>query len=524
MNPLNEGACMTLGTSMLNRWLATGDKKDLHLAVDRFEACFRNPKFSNFVRVKGAASAGLWAMDLEEYNRASDLFEDSVSLLPNIYQHLVDLRDWQYVLSSLTGLAELIASARLLHNSQSVWEALHRMEYARGLIASVTINARNDNRIVVQPSIRGGINNQYNEQLFMNLADNGPIITFVVSQHKSSAIIITSEGVRSIDLPNLKWKDLQQDAIEYVVGENATTKGTESTRFVRNKRFQKLLVWLWNVAVKPVLENLGFYRDSVAQSKLPRLWWISSGLMGAMPLHAAGTHSHGSRENTISHVVSSYAPTIQSLRYSRQRLIEIRKGKDPSVMVAAMPKTEKKKELKVEDEISMLETAFSKITVLRSPTEDVALESMRTHNIGHFICHGFSHPYDPSQSGLVLSSGTLTLETLLKHYFPEAHIMYMSACSTAETSNTKLVDEVLHVGSGFQLVGFPHVIATLWEVENKEATKVAKKFYSGIKANGRGYLEEGVVARALHEAVRQQRDAQEDDDLFAWAAQVHFGP
>ena len=358
----------------------------------------------------------------------------------------------------------------------------------------------------------------------MALAEAGPIVTFVVTHWQSSAIIVTPTEIRAIDLPNLKRKDLEEDAINYVVGKNATTKGSWETQFERNRTFKKLLKWLWDVAVKPILQCLGLYQKSGVLLKLPRLWWISSGLMGLMPLHAAGTHSRGSRENTMSHVVSSYSSTLQSLRHSRQRMKEACGVEDPSVMVVAMPKTEKKRPLKVEDEISMLETVFSKIMVLRNPTENVALQAMRSDNIGHFICHGYSHPYNPSKSGLVLSSGTLTLETLLKEYFPEAHIMYMSACSTAETSTTTLVDEVLHLGSGFQLVGFPHVIATLWEVDNKEATKVAKKFYSGIKAHEGKYLDEGVVARALHEAVKQQRDEHQDEDIFAWAAQVHYGP
>lgn len=508
---------MTLATLKLLRWFVIRNRDDLRLAVDRSEACFRNQKFTNIVRVKGAVSAGLWAMELGEYKRASKLLEDSLSLLPKVYQHLVDLRDWQYVLSSLTGLAEMIASARLLDSNQPAWEALHRMEAARGLIASVALHARSEHQNLLPF-------NQSDEQSYMTLADKGPIVTFVVSQHKSSAIIVTSTDVRSIDLPSLKRQDLEQDAINYVIGENAMTKGSDDTRYIRIKRFQKLLTWLWNVAVKPVLENLGFIQETGPRSELPRIWWISSGLMGAMPFHAAGTHSRGARENTISHVVSSYAPTLRSLKHSRQRLLDVDQVKDPSVMVAPMPESRKPyKPLKVEDEIKMLKAAFSKVTIL-SPTEEETLASLRTHNIGHFICHGYSDLYDPSKSGLVLSSGTLTLETLLKHYFPEAHLMYMSACSTAETSTRKLVDEVLHLGSGFQMVGFPHVIATLWEVDNEDATKVAKSFYDGIKANDSAYLGEAVVARALHAAVKKQRDALEDDDPFAWAAQVHFGP
>jgi hypothetical protein len=361
------------------------------------------------------------------------------------------------------------------------------------------------------------------EKSYMALAENGPIITFAVSQHKSSAIIVTSTEIRSIDLPFLKYKELEQYIENYLIGNNAITKGSGNTHFVRTRRFQRLLKWLWTAAVQPILENLGFHKDYSPEADLPRIWWVSSGLMGAMPLHAAGTHSRGSRENTISYVVSSYTATLRSLRYSRQRITEVSKMKEPAVMAVAMPETDTLKPLEVEDEIAMLEVSFPKTMILRSPTEESVLENMSTCNIGHFICHGISVPNDPSQSGLILSSGTLTLEKLSQKYFPNAHIMYLSACSTADASARKLLDEVLHLGNGFQLVGFSHVVATLWEVENVEAGKVAQGFYGGIRGDGRGYLGEGVIARALHNIVKKQRDKQEDDPL-TWAAQVHFGP
>jgi len=361
------------------------------------------------------------------------------------------------------------------------------------------------------------------EKSYMALAENGPIITFAISRHKSSAIIVTSTEIRSIDLPFLKHKELEEYIPTYLIGNKAITKGSGDTYFERTRRFQPLLKWLWTAAVQPVLEDLGFHKDYNPQAELPRIWWVSSGLMGAMPLHAAGTHSRGSRENTISHVVSSYTATLRSLRYSRQRITDINNVKEPAVMAVAMPKTDTLDPLEVEDEIAMLEDSFPKTVILSSPTVESVFENMSTCNIGHFICHGISVPSDPSQSGLVLSSGTLTLGKLSQKYFPNAHIMYLSACSTAEVSARKLLDEVLHLGTGFQLVGFSHVVATLWEVENREAGRVAQGFYERIRGDGKGYLGEGVVARALHDIVKKQRDKHVDDPL-AWAAQIHFGP
>ncbi len=43
-----------------------------------------------------------------------------------------------------------------------------------------------------------------------------------------------------------------------------------------------------------------------------------------------------------------------------------------------------------------------------------------------------------------------------------AQIAYLSACSTAENKAAWLSDEVIHLVSGFQVAGFPHVIGCLW--------------------------------------------------------------
>ncbi len=147
--------------------------------------------------------------------------------------------------------------------------------------------------------------------------------------------------------------------------------------------------------------------------------------MGVMPLHAAGTHSRGSRENTISHFVLSYTATLRSLRYSRQKITEVSEVKEPSLVVGAMLETNLLKPLEVEDEIAMLELSFPKTIILRNPTEKSVLENMSTCNIGHFICHGISVPNDPSQSGLILSSGMLTLEKISRKYSP-MHISCIS--------------------------------------------------------------------------------------------------
>lgn len=48
----------------------------------------------------------------------------------------------------------------------------------------------------------------------------------------------------------------------------------------RNKEMVKLLAWLWETAVKPVLDKVK------PESKNSRIWWIGIGELSRAPFHA----------------------------------------------------------------------------------------------------------------------------------------------------------------------------------------------------------------------------------------------
>jgi hypothetical protein len=74
---------------------------------------------------------------------------------------------------------------------------------------------------------------------------------------------------------------------------------------------------------------------------LSRNWWIGVGVASSLPFHAAGDHSVGSNENTLSWVISSYTPTIKALAHARRQLSKTSKdrtAKPQLLMVAALNK------------------------------------------------------------------------------------------------------------------------------------------------------------------------------------------
>jgi CHAT domain len=83
-------------------------------------------------------------------------------------------------------------------------------------------------------------------------------------------------------------------------------------------------------------------------------------------------------------------------------------------------------------------------------------------------------------------------------------IANLSACSTSQNRNSRLLNEGLHLASGMQLAGFRHVIAKLWNVSDYYSVTVAKTFYKSLKREG-GFFD-GAVRLALHHSIRVLRD------------------
>lgn len=119
----------------------------------------------------------------------------------------------------------------------------------------------------------------------------------------------------------------------------------------------------------------------------------------------------------------------------------------------------------------------------------------------------------------------LTTQELSKIIQPDAAVLaYLSACSSAATLEEKLADESLHVAAQFILLGFTHVIGTLWESDSACCATVAEKFYSkwlhSMKGSG-GDVDPYPVAEALSEAIYFLRDGGYGPIL--WAPFIHLG-
>ncbi|KAF7594157.1 hypothetical protein BBP40_010006 [Aspergillus hancockii] len=373
------------------------------------------------------------------------------------------------------------------------------------------------------------------------LAAEGSIVSFNVTGFRSDALMITSKGVRSIRLGALHFDELR-DNVQCLIGTERLSLGRPSTRARRNKRLKGILQWLWDVAVCPVFTELGL-SGPANSDRLHRVFWLTSGLMGLTPLHAAGKIRSDSSDNAFSHAVSTYVPTLKSLLYSRRGVAEPLVPSEQVIQIISRAETPGLNPLNVEAEVAAMQDAirpYNDIAIhrLESPDRQHALKAIQSSPIVHFACHGESNAQDPSSGGLFLGNiaegkpDLMSISDVASVTHPQAYLAYLSACSTAENSAIHLMDEAIHVASAFQLVGYRNVIGTLWEANDKTSIRVVKLFYelaSATWCNSSAVEGSNAIAYALHDAVATLRNdplggmKKIIDDPILWVPFIHVG-
>ena len=344
------------------------------------------------------------------------------------------------------------------------------------------------------------------------------------------------------------------------------------------------LGWLWTTCVGPILNGMqkqGLLLLPGEEGAPARVWWSGSGLATSFPFHAAAAehpfHGQYQAQDTLHRVVSSYCPTVRALQYLRSRAhLKSPCGSTRSVLVVTMPSTPGHRPLPGADrEGEEVKRVFQlhvpstySLRWLRCPTAAAVMGSLHELDILHFAGHCSSDPVDPSLSCLILQrpasprpddddngGDTSTGDTDKDNYRPMVAdrltvsrisaewvgnsmkgrgpwLAFLSACSTAEVTASELADEGLHLASAFQLAGFPHVIGSLWPVDDDVCVDIARRFYRAllfeggnvpVTETGLDYSLDGhQVANALREAVVGVRKEHPDRPEL-WAPFVHFG-
>ncbi|MFE2480609.1 CHAT domain-containing protein [Streptomyces sp. NPDC059389] len=596
-----------LADALVVRFDHGGDRADRDEAVGAWSAAASTVPSSVSLRIGAGLSAALLLARSGEADRAAQAAEEAVRLMPRMAGRTVGRRDREDAIGDVAGPAGTAAALALAApggTARSRAErALGLLEVGRAVMFGRTLDHRGDltdlhekspelasryaelrDRLDPPADAPVGDRHRTAEEFTAVLdeiralegfasfalpppveelraeASHGPIVVFNVSRFRSDALLLTAEGLTGLPLPGLDHSTLVDRINAFRRAQHTASSGTDP---VERERAQTVLAgvleWLWDAAAGPVLDALGYKGPppTETQGELPRVWWAPGGLLGLLPLHAAGHHTDApddpNRRTVMDRVVSSYTPTVRALRHARERGRALGGAGGAAAagraLIVAMPNTPGlpgEGRLRFADaEADMLETRFPDRVLLReqdrdrdraeedtTPTKANVLAHLPHCAIAHFACHGTSDPADPSQSGLLLhdhAHDPLTVRNLAPVALDHARLAYLSACRTAAIDTVNLPDEAVHLTSAFQLAGFPHVIGTLWEIDDRIAVRIARAFYDGLRTDS-GAVDPDRSARALHAAVRQVRDGHDlppgHDRVRApllWAAHLHAG-
>ena len=363
-----------------------------------------------------------------------------------------------------------------------------------------------------------------------SLAEGGAIVVFNISDIRSDAYLITAAEIRSVHLPLLTSDSVESIANRFI--EAINQRGLKRYRHAMNQ-MNNILGELWDFCVKPILDELGFIHMPPSDVRWPRVWWVGSGLLNILPMHASGYHNSAPPQTALDRVISSYASTVKSLAYARERSARADQIilKQKAVLIG-MPTTPERQSLPfVETEIKDMENLFSEASIymeiMRNPTRMDVLSKLSQYTIVHFTCHGHS-AHDPSQSSLLLEDwkiSPLTVSDLASLNIESGKFAFLSACFTSTMRHSRLLDESINLSSALQLCGYPSVVSSLWHLRENYSAEVARDVYKWI-LQGESELDFRRSAEGLHNAVRDLRERtrfRETTDPLIWASFIHIG-
>ena len=501
--------------TLATHYRATSSEVSLAEAVDLYSRVAHDHTTEPHRRIRSATKAGTLLTEQRNWESAADLLELAVDLLPTAASAELEPTDQQYEMTGHTGLAGTAAACAL--ELGDVERAVSLLERGRSVLAAQALGEPAD-----PVDLRA-------------IAAQGPVVVLNMSRFRCDAILLTADGADVLPLPQVD-RDITYGwcAAILIAGNNAPRANLPASyRTEMQKDARRALAEIWDQVVAPVLDLLGI-TEPPEGGEPQRIWWVPTGPFVFLPLHAAGPVD---APGALDRAVSSYAPTLRTLRRARERAGRIQEA--GGMLIVSLPETEGHPgAARLEHALRETEVLLQRFPGARllgpydgaagpASPENVLAELPGT-SVVHFACHTQDDWTFPLRTRILLSPdlrgrpGFLTVQDIVELRLDNAWLAFHSACATARTPTFRLLDEALNMAGAFQLAGFPHVIGTLWEVADSSAAEFAADCYAQLSPAPQT-LAPHRAAYAVHTAARALR-ARYPEVPTRWAAHIHVGP
>ncbi|QMU69608.1 CHAT domain-containing protein [Streptacidiphilus sp. P02-A3a] len=587
---LRSGALIQLGRALTGQYLASDNIPALTSAVACFQQATADPYAPASRRVEAARLGGYALIKLESWPEAATCFTAAVELLPRLAPRALSQADREHQLSRISGLASDAAACALQAGDPPL--AVRLLEQGRAVLLSQALDARTDiselcsrhpgladrfdalrdaldprehrtasntrqpaaepraltaqwDELIAtirrQPGLQDFLAPPDLDELLPRITRHGSVSIVNSSYLRSDALLLTADGIRLVPLPDLRQDEVSRHAgaLPGLIG-TAFHDPSVLARRDAQRDVSAVLRWLWDTTAEPVLSALGLTRAPAPGDTWPRLWWMPTGQLAALPLHAAGRHPRSAADNAGTHmgtaadpdrsatvpdrVVPSYALTLRALARAHQRSTAGNPVPQGPLLVA-MPTTPGPV-ADLPHVRAETDAVTGRLPGIRLLTGDQAVQrtvlaELPRYRWAHFSCHATSTPDQPSAGRILLhdhATEPLTTADIARLDLSQAELVYLSACRTTH-NRTDLPDEPVHITGSFHLAGYAHVIGTLWEVQDEAAARIAAAFYQAICLP---HADAARSARALHASLRREHDLA---PLLPshWAAHLHVG-
>ncbi|KAF8436229.1 CHAT domain-containing protein [Boletus edulis BED1] len=343
-------------------------------------------------------------------------------------------------------------------------------------------------------------------------ASEGPVIIVNASKYSCDALVILLDHV-PVHIPlHITQEDVRGLSAEL----RALT--VRAVRVDVTRELAAFLRKLWERIVLPIVDFL-----CTTYPPQSRIWWCPTGEFSVFPLHAAGPFRKG-QQNLPDIYLSSYTPTLTALIRARRCEQSSSTAERKCFIAVGQAKSAGGRELlsvgteleNIGHLVSNVATfTFTHINGEESCTSRV-IEELGRNQWVHFACHGLPNRTQPFESAFALYDGRFTIQRIIGCDLKNPEFAYLSACHTT-VGDEESPDELIHLASAMQFIGFRSVIGTMWAVDDAETNKITSTFYKHM-VDGSGRLDHTRAAFALNKTMKSVRIPLDQQILY-----IHIG-